>query len=161
MTEIRSFNTHRTYRVRHAEVRALVQLVLRGERITSAAVNVVFVNDAQMTELNGTYLRHHYTTDVLTFPLEEPTAGRVEGEVYVNLDQALRQSRHYHETFASEKRRLVIHGVLHLAGHDDATARERSAMAALEDRYLARFASRRARTDHPRTARRPARTQRS
>jgi ssRNA-specific RNase YbeY (16S rRNA maturation enzyme) len=37
----------------------------------------------------------------------------------------------------------VIHGVLHLAGHSDATPRLRTAMATLEDRYLASFAARR------------------
>jgi rRNA maturation RNase YbeY len=143
MMDIRSFNTHRRFRVRHAEVRELVRLVLRRERVTKAAINVVFVDDAQMTDLNGTYLKHYYTTDVLSFPLEEPAPGSVEGEVYVNLDQASRQSAQYRQTFAAEKRRLVIHGVLHLAGHSDATPRLRTAMAGLEDRYLASFAARR------------------
>lgn len=143
MMDIRSFNTHRAFRIRHAEVRDLVRLVLRHERVRKAAVNVVFVDDARMTDLNRTYLKHSYTTDVLSFPLEEPAPGSVEGEVYVNLDQASRQSREYRQTFAKEKRRLVVHGVLHLAGHSDATARLRSAMAAREDRCLAKFAARR------------------
>lgn len=142
MMEILSFNVHRTFRVRHAEVRALVRLVLAHERITKAAVNVVFIDDAGMTDLNGTYLNHWYATDVLSFPLEEPKRGFLEGEVYVNLDQARRQSTHYRATFADEKRRLVIHGVLHLAGHSDATAAERRAMAGREDLYMARFAAR-------------------
>ncbi len=140
MMDVRSFNVHRRRRVRHAEVRKLVRLVLRHERIRSAAVNVVFVDDAKMKDLNGTYLRHWYATDVLSFPLGERSPGPLEGEVYVNLDQALRQSREYRATFAEEKRRLVIHGVLHLAGHDDGTAARRRAMASREDSYLARFA---------------------
>jgi rRNA maturation RNase YbeY len=142
MMEIRSFNTHRAYRIRHTEVRELVRMVLRQERVRKAAVNVVFVDDEKMTDLNGTYLKHHYTTDVLSFPLEEPAPGAVEGEVYVNLDQASRQSKEYRQTFADEKRRLVIHGVLHLAGHSDATPRQRSAMAVREDRCIAKFKQR-------------------
>lgn len=140
MMEIRSFNVHRSYRVRHAEVRELVRLVLKHERVRNAAVNVVFVDDARMTDLNGTYLKHWYATDVLSFSLDETREGALEGEVYVNLDQARRQSADYQETFANEKRRLVIHGVLHLAGHSDSTKALRGAMALREDRYIERFA---------------------
>jgi len=75
----------------HAEVRKLVRLVLKHERVRSAAVNVVFVDDAKMTDLNGTYLKHWYATDVLSFTLGERAKGPLEGEVYVNLDQAARQ----------------------------------------------------------------------
>ena len=138
--EVRSFNAHRRRRIRHAEVRKLVRLVLKHERIRSAAVNVVFVGDAKMKDLNGTYLKHWYATDVLSFPLGERAKGPLEGEVYVNLDQALRQSRTFRASFADEKRRLVIHGVLHLAGHEDSTAALRRAMASREDAYLAKFA---------------------
>jgi rRNA maturation RNase YbeY len=138
--EIRSFNIHRRRRIRHAEVRKLVRLVLTSERIRHAAVNVVFVDDKRMKDLNGTYLKHWYATDVLSFPLEERPRGLLEGEVYVNLDQALRQSRQYRASFADEKRRLVIHGVLHLTGHEDGTAALRRAMASREDSYLAKFA---------------------
>ena len=139
MTEVRSFNVHRKYRIRHKEIQKLVRLVLTNERIRHVAVNVVFVDDRKMTDLNGTYLNHWYRTDVLSFPLEEKYTRSLGGEVYVNLDQAYRQSKEYRVTFASEKARLVVHGVLHLVGYSDATKTLRSRMAALEDKYLVKF----------------------
>lgn len=139
MMEVRSFNIHRKYRIRHKEIQKLVRLVLTDERKRRVTINVVFVDDKKMTDLNGTYLNRWYRTDVLSFPLEEKNARSLEGEVYVNLDQAYRQSKEYHVTFASEKARLVVHGVLHLVGFSDATEKLRSRMALLEDRYLLKF----------------------
>ena len=140
MMEIRSFNAHRRCRIRHAEIIRLVLLVLRGERRRRAAVNIVFVNERKMVDLNGRYLRRSSTTDVLSFPLEDKDGDLLEGEVYVNLDQARRQARDYRVTFAQEKARLVVHGVLHLVGYSDSNPRNRARMTRTEEKYLSRFA---------------------
>jgi rRNA maturation RNase YbeY len=99
-------------------------------------VNVIFINDRRMIELNSTYLHHRYTTDVISFLLTEKHSDLLEGEVYINLDQTRRQAKEYKVTFSSEKLRLVAHGVLHLAGYDDATPMKRRRMSRLEDKYL-------------------------
>lgn len=88
-----------------------------------------------MIALNSTYLRHRYTTDVLSFSLNEH-ANALDGEVYVNLDQARRQAKEYSVSEREERKRLVVHGVLHLTGYEDTTVKQREEMHQHENIYL-------------------------
>jgi probable rRNA maturation factor len=135
MIGVAVFNAHARYRRRHKTVQSLVRRVLTAEKIRQAAVNVVFVTDRTMKQLNRTYLRHDRTTDVITFPLERGPGG-VGGEIYVCADQARRQAEEYAVTVGEELDRLVVHGALHLAGYDDRTAAQRRRMKSLEDRFM-------------------------
>ncbi len=98
-------------------------------------IRVIFLADADHTDMNRRFLEHHYSTDVITFSIEDVP---LEGEIYVNLDQARLQADEAGTQLYPEVRRLVIHGMLHLLGYDDATAAERLEMRALEDEYLKR-----------------------
>ncbi len=138
MIRVRVFNAHPRFRERCAVISRYARSVLRSEGSPEADVNIVFVGDRTMLRLNGTFLRHFYQTDVISFPLSEPTGG-LEGEIYVNLDQARRQARQYRATISSEVARLVVHGVLHLAGYRDRSASDRKNMRAMENRYLERL----------------------
>lgn len=132
MIDIRTF--HRTRRYPRREARRLLQKAARGESARLGAVVLVFVDDRRMRELNRKYLRHDRTTDVLSFSYG--TRRRLDGEIVVNLDQARRQAPQYGGTYQQEVSRLIVHGLLHLAGHDDATNAERERMHRREDRYL-------------------------
>ncbi|MBI1807597.1 MAG: rRNA maturation RNase YbeY [Ignavibacteria bacterium] len=114
----------------------MVRRVLQGECKGEAEINVIAIHDRAMLALNSTYLGHYYATDVLSFPLSEDKK-KLEGEVYVNLDQARRQAREYGVSMNNECVRLVIHGVLHLVGYTDVTAREKKRMTKRENGYLA------------------------
>jgi probable rRNA maturation factor len=136
MRIVRIFNAHPQYRRRHNETIRLVRGVLQGEKRTNAEINVIFNDDKHMVKLNTSFLRHHYATDVISFPLGETDTTAVTGEVYVNIDQARRQADHYHVTLSNELARLTIHGVLHLLQYDDRTEQQRKQMTLLENRYL-------------------------
>ncbi len=136
MIRVDSFNDHPDRRVRHAEIRRTAAAVLRGEGAADAIVRVIFTGDSFMKRLNRTWLKHRSTTDVLSFPLESGRGKPLEGEIYVNLDQARRQARDYGVTDRIEIARLVIHGSLHLLGYDDATPALKREMAGREDEYL-------------------------
>jgi probable rRNA maturation factor len=139
MIRIESFNDHPKRRVRHDAIRKAAAAVFRGEGATDALIRIVFTGDSRMRRLNRTWLGHASTTDVLSFPIEEGGGEGLEGEIYVNLDQARRQAGEYGVSDRSEITRLVIHGSLHLLGHDDATPELRRTMSGLEDRYLDRL----------------------
>lgn len=112
----------------------MLRSVARGEKARIRSLTVVFVDDRTMRELNRRHLRHDRTTDVLSFSYGTRTL--IEGEIIVNLDQARRQAPSYGVTPAQEVRRLIVHGMLHLTGHDDRTATLRDRMHRREDRYL-------------------------
>jgi len=139
MIRVSVFNAHPRVRIRKAPVARAVRRVLRGEGLTRATVNVVFIDRHHCRVINRRWLGHDTSTDVISFPLEPD---RLEGEVYVNLDRAGRQAREYGVTRASEVARLVIHGTLHLAGYDDTTKHSALVMRRKEEEALGDLAGR-------------------
>jgi rRNA maturation RNase YbeY len=144
MMRIHVLNAHSRVTVAAPPIQRIVIRVFRGEGVGSALCNVVFIGDARMRSLNTAYLSHPYATDVLSFPLGDEE-GSLEGEIYVNVDQAGRQASTYGVSRTTELRRLVIHGALHLTGYLDGTRAERRRMTRLEDAYLEGAASQRVR----------------
>ena len=104
-----------------ADIRLLGRLIDRDFAPGPVQVNVVFVNNSYIHALNRRFRELDRPTDVLSFNLPMGTgpaaAGpRVLGEVYVSRDQARLQAREYGVSCASELRRLVLHGLLHIMG---------------------------------------------
>jgi rRNA maturation RNase YbeY len=91
----------------------------------------------EMCRLNETFLRHKGSTDVLAFDYSPPGHRKVlYGEIFVCLDEAFIQARRFGTTWQSELVRYVIHGVLHLTGHDDHHPARRRKMKLEENRLL-------------------------
>lgn len=126
---------HRKLRFPHRETFRTVRRVVAGEKLKDALVSIVFTDDRFMKNVNKRYLRHNRITDVIAFPLE--IGHRIDGEVYVNLDQARRQAMDFGVSFQVEVKRLLIHGTLHLIGYRDSSPSLRARMTRLEDHYLA------------------------
>lgn len=116
----------------------MVAGVLRDEQAEPAYVGVILSRRDAIHEMNRDFLQHDYPTDVLSFPIVEDRAA-LEGEVYVDLDMAAERASEFGEPFSREAARYVVHGLLHLLGHDDASLEERAQMSALENRYLGRY----------------------
>jgi probable rRNA maturation factor len=115
------------------DIRRLCRQVARDFRPGACVVNIVFVGDPKIQTLNHRFLDRDRPTDVISFNSEQPRL-RGEpcllGEVYVSRDRARAQAREYGATYASELRRLVLHGLLHLLGLDHGE------MEPLYSRYL-------------------------
>jgi probable rRNA maturation factor len=112
------------------------------------------VRDPAMRELNREHRGKDAPTDVLSFPMHDPDefdrtgptrprtgaaedgAERMLGDIVISVDTALRQAADYDAPLDREVRRLLIHAVLHLAGHDHMEPGERAVMEA-EERRLA------------------------
>ena len=127
---------HPTRRLDEKRLRRLIRRLAQAERCALRALSVILTDHATVLHLNRRFLEHDYLTDVLSFPFtDEP--GIIEGEVYVDLDTAAERHAELGVAFEEEALRYALHGVLHLAGHDDATPEQQTAMRTLEDRYLA------------------------
>ena len=77
----------------------------------------------------------NHDTDVIAFNLENKDEP-IEGEIYISIDDVLSNAREYNQKFNIELKRIIIHGLLHLAGYDDKNKNEKKIMSALEDKYL-------------------------
>jgi probable rRNA maturation factor len=118
-------------------VEAAVRHVLREEGVESAEVSIALVSDAEITSLNEDYLQHEGPTDVISFALHEPGESPL-GDVYVGVEQAVRQAAEFGATPADEVLRLAIHGTLHVLGweHPEGAGRTESEMFARQEELL-------------------------
>jgi rRNA maturation RNase YbeY len=116
-----------------ARLRRLAATVFEGEQKAASNLGIVFADHDTVLELNREWLEHDWHTDVISFLLEEEP---VEGEVYVDFETAAERHQEFGATLLEELERYVVHGLLHLCGHDDATDEQRAAMRLLENRYL-------------------------
>ena len=86
---------------------------------------IVFVSDAAMRKLNRQFRGKDSATDVLSFPsqpesFEADTETNV-GEIVISLDRAQSQAKENGLTLVNEVEQLILHGLLHLCGHDHET----------------------------------------
>lgn len=117
-------------------VQRIVAEVLQRER-RRARISVTFLGRDAMRRLNATYKGHERPTDVIAFSLDEPDGGRL-GDVYVCPWVARREARARRIPFRQELVRLVVHGTLHVLGHEhpEGPDRERSVMWRRQERYV-------------------------
>ncbi len=116
-----------------ARTRTLLKRVGRLSRVRFADVGVTYVTPSVSRSLNRRYLRHDWTTDVLSFTYQ---TAPIKGELVICLSQAVRQARRAGTSLSRELDRLLVHGLLHLAGYDHVQKGERATMRRLEDRAL-------------------------
>lgn len=106
-----------------------------------SALSLSLVSDRKIRALNRAHRGHDRPTDVLSFPLatfEDPVLHeRLLGDVVISVDTARRQAADYDAGIQDEVHRLLIHGILHVLGHDHEKARERACMEAEERRLAA------------------------
>ncbi len=117
---------------RPADLARLARRVAEGEGLRGG-FNLVFCSDAKVREMNRDYRGLDKVTDVLSFLWDEDDFA---GEIFIANPQAKRQAPRYNNTFYQELRRLIVHGVLHLCGHDHMKAGERRIMREREEFYL-------------------------
>ena len=134
-------NRQRARPIEMRRVRAVLKTLLEEAlEIPDYDLGVYLVADAEMTRVNEGYLQHAGTTDVITFDYNEP--GRTDwlcGELFVCVDEALRQARRFRVPWEREVLRYLVHGVLHLRGYDDLTPAKRRKMKLVENRLVKRL----------------------
>lgn len=126
-----------------ARVADLVRGVLRAERVRDAMISIAFVGDRTISSLHRAHLGRSGPTDVISFGFA-PVRVRspVIGDVYIAPDVARRNARRLRVGVREELARLVVHGTLHVLGHDHPDgeeARESSPMWRRQELLLRRL----------------------
>jgi len=106
--------------------------VARREANLQGDVNVLLTNDRKMRELNRRFRRKDKTTDVLSFPSLDG------GDIAISLPLAKQNARTLGHKIGDELKILILHGALHLKGHDHES--DNGAMARLEQRLRKKLA---------------------
>ena len=127
-------------------IRALVQTIVRREVGPGHwAISLHLVDDAEIRELNREHRGNDVHTDVLSFPLHDPSGMRfvvppgqpVElGDVVISHPRAVEQAHEFGHSVDREVAYLTAHGVLHVLGYDHEADDERAVMRAKEEEAL-------------------------
>ncbi|MBI4760252.1 MAG: rRNA maturation RNase YbeY [Chloroflexota bacterium] len=103
-------------------------------------LTIVLTDDKRIQELNRDYLGNDAPTDVLSFPASETdpeTGAPYLGDILISLPYAAKSAALAGHPLEAEVQLLVVHGVLHLLGHDHAKAREKARMWKAQAEILA------------------------
>jgi probable rRNA maturation factor len=109
----------------------IARKVLRMEK-SRGQICITLADDEMIRSLNKVYRRMDRATDVLSFEMGEDG---MLGDIVISVDSALRNAKRYGVTMDEEMKRLVIHGTLHLLGHDHKKRSERDVMSGKEELY--------------------------
>jgi probable rRNA maturation factor len=105
-------------------------------------ITIVLTDDAQLQQLNRDFLGSDAPTDVLSFPALETdpeTGRRYLGDILISVPRADDQAGAAGHALEEEVRLLIVHGTLHLLGHDHADADDKTKMWAAQAEVLARI----------------------
>jgi probable rRNA maturation factor len=115
---------------------AVARETLLGEGVRGSELSLSFVGEDEIAQLHETYMHEAGPTDVLSFPLDEDDVDedgvRVLGDVVIAPAVAERNNPSDRD---GELRLLVVHGVLHLLGHDHLDDDDRAEMWSRQERY--------------------------
>jgi rRNA maturation RNase YbeY len=114
----------------------MVEALIR-ENKEPGSINIILTNDKLLKEMNSEYLSRDYLTDVITFDYSEGST--INGDVYISLERVRENAEIYGEGETRELLRVMIHGILHLAGHKDGTEEEKAKMKMAENQLLEEF----------------------
>jgi len=118
-----------------------VSLLMGEVECLNGVLNVIFVDDAEIQQLNREYRDKDRPTDVLSFNYEgDMNASEVFGEVYVSVETAQRQAVDHKHSLHDELVKLVVHGILHVHGYDHEEDEEYREMYAVEKAVLGEIA---------------------
>lgn len=96
---------------------------------TNYNLTVIFCSPKESQEKNKTYRNKNYPTNILSFPLSDH-----EGEIYISLSTSRKDAKNFTMGYEKFLHLLLIHGCLHLKGHDHS-----STMEELEEKHLQYF----------------------
>lgn len=157
MTTLSIRNRQRVRRINTVLFRRITLHVLREQlQVSECELAIHLVAAPEMARINWDFLKHEGSTDVITFdhadhagqasrpshPIAPKTTNRrdacstLHGELFICLDDTVKQAREFRTIWQSELVRYVIHGLLHLCGHDDLKPAARRLMKREENRLL-------------------------
>ncbi|MFM2081979.1 MAG: rRNA maturation RNase YbeY [Verrucomicrobiota bacterium] len=140
-------NRQRVRRVDVRQVKKILAAALTELGVEKCELCFHLVGATEMAKVNWNFLQHEGSTDVITFDLGEGKRQKAKGkkkligEIFICLDDAVKQAREFDTSWQSELLRYAVHGILHLLGHDDLQPIPRKRMKR-EENHLVRLLAR-------------------
>ena len=137
--KIKFYYQYKNFRLQSRQLlKKYIIKIFELEHIDLQEVIVIFCDDTYLLNLNVTFLKHDFYTDILTFILSAKTEGLV-GEIYISIDRVKENARKFSIPFKQELHRVIFHGILHLCNYKDDTRAIKKLMSKKEDIYLHKY----------------------
>ncbi len=122
-------NNKAGYELDIESLRQVVFRFLKHYQKENLEVSIALVDDEEIRNLNKVYRGKNLSTDVLSFPADkEDLVDNFLGEVIINYQEITRQAQDFGQSPEKELVFILVHGLLHLLGHQDQTQAEREKM---------------------------------
>jgi rRNA maturation RNase YbeY len=141
-------NRQRTKKFNSRFLKQIVLDLFSELKISEAELGIHLIGAKEMARVNRQFLQHEGSTDVITFDHSETQKAEsrkqktIHGEIYISVDDAVKQAKEFGTTWQSEVVRYAVHGVLHLLGFDDLKPQLRREMKREENRLVRLLAGR-------------------
>jgi len=141
-------NRQRTKKINPRLLKQIVEGLFAELEITEAEFGINLVGAREMALVNETFLQHEDSTDVITFDHAEKRKAEsgkrkvIHGELFICVDDAIKQAKEFKTNWQSEVVRYIVHGMLHLLGYDDLKPHLRRKMKREENRLVRLLAKR-------------------
>ena len=124
-------------KIKKSKVHDLIKSLSVELNFLVSNLEINFISGEDIHAINKSYLKHDYTTDIITFNYSD-SLQQIDGEIFISIDDALSNSKKFRVTLSDELVRLVIHGILHLLGYDDQNLTDKKIMKRLENKLLSK-----------------------
>lgn len=127
------------------KIQPFVMKVLEKLEYNGWEISVMFCKDPFIQELNKQYRELDMPTDVLSFEQgdvyvdEDDKEWFAAGDIVISVDTLVRNAQEFNVTMDEELKRLLIHGVLHLAGYDHSDNSPEQEMLKFQETILSNF----------------------
>jgi rRNA maturation RNase YbeY len=124
-----------TFRLVQArDVRSWIGKIIAHHGQTAGELNYIFCSDEYLLEINRQHLSHDFYTDIITFDYCDGST--ISGDLFISIDRVRDNAKGLKISTIDEIHRVMIHGVLHLIGFGDKTAKEIKEIRKQEDSSL-------------------------
>ena len=135
MSAIQFVNKKTRFRLKEKErIASWVERVVLMYHKFPGDIQYIFCDDPFLAEMNQQYLQHDTLTDIITFNYN--SGHYISGDIFISIDRIKENAATYKTTIEDELHRVMIHGILHLCGLNDKTAKDKKLMQEKENEAL-------------------------
>ncbi len=132
MIKVELYNEKHNYLILDS-IKEIVVAVLMEHGLSDGSISIVCIDDEELKKMKKDFLGVDLYTDVISFNLEDDP---IDGELYISCDRIKSNAIEFDQSYDEELKRVIIHGLLHICGHEDYSKEEKEKMTSLEDKFL-------------------------
>ncbi|MEI7960650.1 MAG: rRNA maturation RNase YbeY [Chitinophagaceae bacterium] len=116
-------------------LKSFIEKQLGKEGLKVECLQYVFCSDKYLLDINKTFLKHNYYTDIISFDLSEHK-GTLIADVYISIDRVKENAKTLKVPYQQELLRVLFHGALHFCGYKDKKPADAKKMRSMEDKWI-------------------------